>query len=181
MVARYDASASSLSVGRFFVPGLLPTSSFFTTGEVGFDGEWHPRRLRVGTMCAVYSALRTCCARVSNYTRVHAVWIGKLITYFARSVASLIHGTTRNMDIQMSVHRCTSMHRKHKIHSDTDLGNGTSPCRVRPQYDYLVRSELPAIIMLDHLFQMTCSASPGLPPLFVDSGANDGIWYEPVP
>jgi hypothetical protein len=42
-----------------------------------------------------------------------------------------------------------------------------------------MRYELPEIILLDHLFQTTCSASPGSPPLFVDSGANDGIWYDP--
>ena len=30
--------------------------------------------------------------------------------------------------------------------------------------------------MIDHLLQTTCSATSGPPPLFVDSGANDGIW-----
>ncbi len=56
VVARYDAPAGALSVERFFMPGLVPTSGFFTTGEVGLDGEWHPRRLRVGEMCAAYVA-----------------------------------------------------------------------------------------------------------------------------
>ena len=48
--------------------------------------------------------------------------------------------------------------------------------RHRGTYEYLVRAEMPAVVMIDHVLQTTCTVTSGLPPLFVDSGANDGIW-----
>jgi FkbM family methyltransferase len=73
-----------------------------------------------------------------------------------------VHATRLCSIIEQMVHSQTTWHPKRGRHHHT--------------YEYLIHKELPAIIMIDHVLQTTCSATSGQPPLFVDSGANDGIW-----